>query len=575
MKKFLTVVAALALSLGARAAKAYPEPIMVTQANGERITIVLHGDEQYNWATAMDGSLLVLDDGNYRKANAEEERTWRVEMAEMEQLAWLKATGRGPRREPVQTTTTMFPHLGTPKALVLLADFQDRKFLHDDETTRQIFDAYLNQEEGKPTHEADATLSHNEGSVRKYFSDMSKGLFVPQFDVAAPVHLSGDMAVYGAGRSDNMAKFVPEVCRLADQAGVDFSQYDANDDGYVDLVYIIYAGWGQSTGGPVESIWPKSGVVSGGTYDGKQVRRYGVHSELCMNESTWATPRINGIGLFCHELSHCMGLPDFYPTATAAQKAYNPSMEYFDVMDNGEYVQNGYVPVAYTAWEREAMGWISIDTLRESQTVQLRSLDATDNPGMAYRIMNPDDPTGHEYLIAQNLQQEGWNRILCGRLGAHGMLLTHVHYNASAFSPGGNTVNNVIGHSRMTFIPAGGDYVSGYEVSDAPASQKAAKQAEYFAFHARSVFPGSGEVTGLPAIPWYTGDSDIQQLADISEDADGTVVLNYRNDSTPVTSVYMSVWPPVDTPCYDLGGRGQSTAGRGLFVRQGRKFFRH
>lgn len=567
MKKFLTLIGAAALSLGAQAAKAYPEPIMVTQANGERITIVLHGNEDYNWVTAMDGSLLVLQDGNYRRANDEEERTWLMELAEIERLEQQRTSGRGPRLEPVQATATMFPHVGTPKALVLLADFQDRKFLHDDETTQQIFDAYLNQEEGKPTHEADATLSYNEGSVRKYFSDMSKGQFEPQFEVAMPVHLSGNMVDYGAGRNDNMGKFVPEVCQLADQAGVDFSQYDANNDGYVDLVYIIFAGWGQSTGGPTESIWPKSGTVSGGTYDGKRVMRYGVHSELCMYEGAWATPRINGIGLFCHEFSHCMGLPDFYPTTESAQNAYNPSMEYFDLMDNGEYVQNGYVPCAYTAWEREAMGWLAIDTLKESQTVTLRSLDATDNPGVAYRIMNPDDETGHEYLIVQNLQQEGWNRVLCSRLGAHGMLATHVDYDASAFSLNSNRVNNVIGHSRMTFIPAGGDYISGYQVGQV-------SQADYFAFHARSVFPGTSDVTELPTISWYTGDSDILQLTDISEEADGTVTLNYRNNSTPVTSIYMPAWPPHDAPCYDLGGRMQSTAGRGLFVQQGRKFFR-
>jgi immune inhibitor A len=249
-------------------------------------------------------------------------------------------------------------------------------------------------------------------------------------------------------------------------------------------------------------------------------------------------------------------------------------MEYFDVMDNGEYVQNGYVPAAYTAWEREALGWISIDTLKESQTLQMRSLDATENPGEAYRIMNPDDETGHEYLILQNLQGEGWNRVLCGRLGAHGLFVTHVDYNASAFSLNGNSVNNTIGHSRMTFIYADGDYVSGYEVTNAPKSEQAAKRSEYFAFHASAVFPGSSEVKELSTIPWYTGDSEVQQLAEISEDATGTVTLNYRNNSTPVTSVYMSAWPPRDIPCYDLGGRMQSTAGHGLFVQQGRKFFR-
>ena len=38
------------------------------------------------------------------------------------------------------------------------AEAKTRKFIHDDETTQQIFDAYMNQEEGKPSHEADATL---------------------------------------------------------------------------------------------------------------------------------------------------------------------------------------------------------------------------------------------------------------------------------------------------------------------------------------------------------------------------------------------------------------------------------
>ena len=556
MKRKMTVAVALLTALGASAAKAYPEPITVTQANGQQITIVLHGDEHCSWVTTPDGTMLTLENGLYRVATDDERQ----------------AVGRAmmaPRHEPVQTGATMFPHVGSPRALVLLADFQNRKFLHDDAVTREIFDAYLNQEEGKPTHAADATLSYNEGSVRKYFTDMSGGLFTPQFDVAMPVHLSGNLVDYGAGNSDNMAKFIPEVCRLADEAGVDFSQYDANGDGNVDLVYVIYAGWGQSTGGATETIWPKSGTVSGGTYDGKRVLRYGVHSELCMNESAWATPRINGIGLFCHEFSHCMGLPDFYPTATEAQDARNPSMEYFDVMDYGEYVQNGYVPVAYTAWEREAMGWLQIDTLTESRQVELRSLDATEQPGQAYRIMNPEDATGHEYLIVQNLQHEGWNRRLCQAVGAHGMLVTHVDYSASAFTLSSNSVNNTIGHPRMTFLPACGGYYSGFDVSTTE------EQAAYFAFHAASVFPGSNSVAALESIPWYTGESDVQQLQNIQETDDGTVSFYYQNNGfSPVTFVTANSGCDADAALYDLQGRSVrwGNVRTGLYVRNGRKW---
>ena len=67
-----------------------------------------------------------------------------------------------------------------------------------------------------------------------------------------------------------------------------------------------------------------------------------------------------------------MGLPDFYPTVnpqwTTDNKkrdfdAYdNQDMEDWDVMDNGIYMYDGYSPTAYTAWEREKMGWITIET---------------------------------------------------------------------------------------------------------------------------------------------------------------------------------------------------------------------
>jgi immune inhibitor A len=71
-------------------------------------------------------------------------------------------------------------------------------------------------------------------SVKQYFKDCSRGAFEPQFDVYGPVTLSNNMAYYGANKngSDYYVKdrFVPEVCRLADEAGVDFSQYDSDND---------------------------------------------------------------------------------------------------------------------------------------------------------------------------------------------------------------------------------------------------------------------------------------------------------------------------------------------------------
>ena len=103
------------------------------------------------------------------------------------------------------------------------------------------------------------------------------------------------MSYYGAG-NDNTNALVRDACNAIDDS-VDFSQYDSNNDGYVDLVYVIYAGHSESeSGNNRNDIWPKSGYGSFGTYDGKTVYRYGVNNELNGRETS-RNKYINGIGL--------------------------------------------------------------------------------------------------------------------------------------------------------------------------------------------------------------------------------------------------------------------------------------
>ena len=62
---------------------------------------------------------------------------------------------------------------------------------------------------------------------------------------------------------------------------------------------------------------------------------------------------INGIGTFCHEFSHCLGLPDLYDTVNSGQDG----MGNFDVMDQGNYAGSSFCPVGYSAYEKMACGW--------------------------------------------------------------------------------------------------------------------------------------------------------------------------------------------------------------------------
>lgn len=515
MKKLLLSLSIACLTIGAWGAKAYHLPVTVTQSDGLQLTIMQYGDEDMSYVTTTDGVLLYQEGTAYYIAAIDEngtltktgvlahnagQRTKReIELIGAQDktkfFSQSETRMRKARRERMAEDNTFFPHTGTPTALVILADFADQRFKHDDDQINiQIFDQYLNAD-GAPSHEVDPTLAKNNiGSVKEYFKAMSAGSFVPNFDVKCLVHLSGNMKEYGPGKNDNMDKFIPEVCQLAQREGVDFSQYDANNDGKVDLVYIIYAGYGQNfTGNDENTIWAKSGGHNYGIFDGKEVYRYGVHCELnfspaIVNSPDYSfagVPQINGIGLFCHEFSHCLGLPDFYPTTAASQKQFLPAMEYWDLMDNGEYTYNGYRPTAYTAWEREYLGWMEIETLTEENKGQrIRLVNIDRDGGKAYRIYKDGQTSGNEYIIIQNIQSYKWN-VNLGNMG-HGMLVYHVDFDKSIFSLKNNSVNNVKGTPRMNVLPADGELISSYKVDE-----KTVTTAMYRASHAGDPYPGT------------------------------------------------------------------------------------
>ena len=79
---------------------------------------------------------------------------------------------------------------------------------------------------------------------------------------------------------------------------------------------------------------------------------------------------INGIGLFCHEFSHTLGLPDIYPTSGITN--HNQSPEYWDVMDMGNYQADGYQPIPYSPWEKSIVGWKQPTLLSDTEAQQLK-----------------------------------------------------------------------------------------------------------------------------------------------------------------------------------------------------------
>lgn len=528
MKKTLLTLGLALAATTTWAAKAWNMPINVIQPDGTTITVFLHGDEDFSWYTSADGKILIRDGNSFTPIT--ESKTEFFAKAN----AIRKANAL--RREAVSgTTKQLFPHLGSPKALVILAQYTDKKFSLAD--PKRSFEQYLNKAEGEQ-EDFGGYEHNNSGSVRQYFSDMSNGAFTPQFDIVGPVTLPNNMQYYGGtsatGNDEKVSQMVVDACNLVKDE-VDFSQYDNNNDGYIDLVYIIYAGYGQSMGAANNTVWPKSTYVTTGLqYNGKTLYRVGVNNELIGNEYSFnGEPRINGIGLFVHEFSHCLGLPDFYPSRLS--DVYdNQGMEDWSIMDNGTYTNNGYTPTAYTAWEREAMDWLKIEDLTTPQQIKMENIDLG---GKAYRIRNEEN--SNDYFFIQRIQNRFWNRYL-GKSNEKldGLLVTHVDYKESDFSINSNNVNNRVNHPYMSIVPADGILVSSYRITGSENPGEGEYTTEQYYNQIKGDLYGDKSYSGvdkftqsndIPNSMWWTTASNVN-IYNIHLSDNGEMYIDYSKE---------------------------------------------
>ena len=570
MKQFLTTLLFIACSIVCQAVKIQPGIKSVKQSDGTVLNVRGFGNHDFYYFTTTDGVLLCKNGTDFHIAAVDAKgklfstgiiaheaplrnKTEREMIDKQDRISFFEKIEANVikakmAREPMLNTTSLLPHLGSPKIPVILVEFSDLQFTV--ENPEAVFNKYLNHDElfSKTT---DPEMGRNYGSVKRYFNDMSFGKFTPQFDVYGPVKLNQTLKYYGGGNSndENMKALFEDACSIVDD-NVDFSQYDNDNNGYIDLVYIIHAGYGDNyIGNSDDCIYPKSGILTSSiTLDGKRFSRYGVSSEINGTPEANAIYGllINGIGVFCHEFSHCLGLPDLYAdpaydATSVAARCINHSLDYWDLMDAGEYKHNGYRPTEYSSWERERFEWLKIDTLNAPANITMQPVSAG---GKAYRILNDKDESGKEYYILENVQQTGWNKYLPG----HGMLVYHVDYDDSQFSVGGCKVNNVAGHPRMTIIAADGMFIPEYFIgktikegsTDIEKIQNASlvdkygnmvfTRDMYLTEEEGDPFPGIQGVTSLtdttrPACSWvYRGEYMSKPITDITEDTDNLTV---------------------------------------------------
>ena len=440
MKKIFLLFLTLSVSAALFAVPASPEPVVVEYENGKTLTVYLHGDENYNWKTTSDGLRvkenadgrfeyiqkglkksvvnkdMIAHDPQYRDI---EEQTF-ISQLDKEIVLQPKDPKSLKMGAPITSPfeQTDFPTLGTRKFLLILVDFPDMPMTHRAED----FDSLMNAK--------NYTYNGAIGSVNEYYRTTSFEQFDPKFDVAGPFTLDSSYTYYGRDEGDNtdanIQQFVYDAVKAADPS-VDFSQYDLDGDGYVDNIYFIYAGYGQASGAPSNTIWPHRWAYWASTLyaDGKLVYDYSTSNELYGTSGTTRT----SIGVICHEFGHVCGLPDFYDTDYSGSGGNCGGLGQWDEMAGGSWNFSGRRPPIFNAWSRMYLKWATPVELTGTRQVMV---DSAYTSNEVYYFMSP---TEDEFFMMENRQQVGFDAGIPG----HGLLVFHIDMNSSGWYD--NTLN--------------------------------------------------------------------------------------------------------------------------------------
>ena len=424
MRKILGIVIVCAVAASATAVPARRDGVVRTAADGSEKIVFQNGDETFHFLTDAQGNW--LDETTLEPLSEEAKTT-----AEQHGVA---------RKQVRKIQTAGVDRLLAPRGAVILVSYQDKFFKSSnaDMTNWAMGENY--------------TYNGATGSIRQYFLDQSWGQYDMQIDVYGPVKVSKNGSYYGEndrrGNDKHADELVKEACILAhDSLGADFSQYDSNNDGYVDWVVILYAGYGEADGGSTSTIWPHQYELSythmACDLDGDTIDHY-----CCLNELDFTTKTRCGIGTFCHEFSHIMGLPDLYATDYSSHRTLND----WDILDHGAYNNNGNTPPAYSAYERWFMGWMTPTLLTSACTVSLPPMcDShsacllTDNGTNVTNILDPYPST---FYLLETRKKEGWDAYLAGE----GLLVTKIQYNSYRWQ--NNMVNNNANSMGVDIIEA-------------------------------------------------------------------------------------------------------------------------
>ncbi len=389
----------------ALAVNAPPYPVTVKQPDGSTVTLIIRGDEFFHYFQTADGRTVSMDKDGFFRASAA--------------LSTAEATAireRNIRRLGISEIVSASEPATEGPISILIIPVQFSDVVFSVQNPREHFNNMLNS----PGYSENGGT----GSALDYFRENVPNRTF-RFDVAETVTLSQPQSYYGENDVStpsvitydiNIDEMVKEACSLADNS-VDFSTYDNDKDGYVDYVFLFFAGYNEAESGNEYSLWPQTSSIKSQSIrvDGVSIGVFSCSSELSGSDLGMDIIPA-GIGTFCHEFSHFLGLVDLYDTNHGNDGVSKCLWGSLSLMDTGNYNNYGRTPPYFCAIDRELAGSASyIETTPGTTTV----LSPISENGNVLRI--PTAKSG-EYYLVENRTNTGWDAYI----GGSGMLIYHI-----------------------------------------------------------------------------------------------------------------------------------------------------